>query len=396
MPAKISTGVNSPPLGLYIHWPFCLSKCPYCDFNSHVAASPVDQEAWLAGLKCEMRALARRIPEAHLTSIFFGGGTPSLMLPRTVAGLIEAATGIWHPSEQVEVTLEANPTSAEKHKFHDFALAGVNRLSIGIQALDDMALKRLGRRHSASEAMAALELAGKIFERVSFDLIYARQEQQLEDWQSELRRAVSLAAGHLSLYQLSIEPGTPFHAAYRQGGMKIPGEECARDFYDVTQEICEQAGLPAYEISNHAAPGHESRHNLVYWRGGDYLGIGPGAHSRLQGRALANESNPKKWLAQVTKTGHGLITDTPLSPLERAEEMLMMGARLREGVDLRLLAARTGYYLPAEKIAELEDDGLIEIISPAGSSQRLAATAHGRPVLNAILGILAPALTPIR
>ncbi len=388
--------MNSLPLGLYIHWPFCLSKCPYCDFNSHVSASPVDQEVWLTGLKDEMRALARRIPEAHLASIFFGGGTPSLMLPRTVAGLIGAATAIWRCSPEIEITLEANPTGAERNKFHDFALAGVNRLSIGIQALDDAALKRLGRRHSVSEAMAALELAGEIFPRVSFDLIYARHEQQLESWEEELRRAVSLTSGHLSLYQLSIEPDTPFYAAYRQGRLNIPGEECARDFYDVTQQICEQAGLPAYEISNHAAPGQESRHNLVYWRGGNYLGIGPGAHSRIDGHALASESNPAKWLARVAEHGHGLITDTALSPLERAEEMLLMGLRLREGVDLQHLTAQTGYCLPFERITELVNDGMIETTGPAGNPRRLAASAHGRPVLNAILAVLAPALAPIR
>ena len=379
--------------GLYIHWPFCLSKCPYCDFNSHVSAAPIDHGRWREALLREMHKLHSRLPDRQLASIFLGGGTPSLMKPETVASLIAGAKSLWPVSPDLEVTLEANPTSAERACFQAFAKAGVNRLSLGIQALNDAALKTLGRRHDVREALAALDLAQKVFPRVSFDLIYARQNQSLKDWEQELGRALDLGTAHLSLYQLTIEPHTPFFTARARGRLHLPGPDLSRDFYDLTQEICSRAGLPAYEISNHARPGEESRHNLGYWRGADYLGIGPGAHSRTGGHALANTSNPQDWLEQVETRGHGLKNDTALSRLEQAEEFLLMGLRLTEGIDTAILQRRTGYQIAHQRIKELMSDGLVKLVAQKDGgkpkSERLVVTSQGRPVLNALIHNLA-------
>ncbi len=384
------------PFGLYIHWPFCLSKCPYCDFNSHVPETPIDQNRWCEALLREMEVLSARIPNARLGSIFFGGGTPSLMAPRSTGRLIEQARSLWPAVPDLEVTLEANPTSAEGAAFDAFAKAGVNRLSLGVQALNDVDLKRLGRRHDVKEALSALDIAGQIFSRVSFDLIYARQEQDLESWEDELARALDLGTGHLSLYQLTVEPHTPFFTAQADGRLKLPGTELSREFYDRTQAICMRAGLPAYEISNHARPGEESRHNLGYWRGADYLGIGPGAHSRLQAHALANIRTPKNWLVQVEAEGHGLEHDTALSAHEQAEEFLLMGLRLAEGLDLEALARRTGHRIAPSRIQELGNDGLVKLeIRNAKRSTKgtqLIVTPEGRPVLNPIIQTFAAAL----
>ncbi len=384
------------PFGLYIHWPFCLSKCPYCDFNSHVADATIDHDKWLSALLREMEMLGPRVRDAPLGSIFFGGGTPSLMRPENIARLIAGAGNLWPAAAELEVTLEANPTSAEGNKFAAFQEAGVNRLSLGIQALESGALKRLGRRHNVDEALSALAMADRIFARVSFDLIYARQNQSLKSWEKELQRAVALSKGHVSLYQLTVEPRTPFFEAQSGGRLKLPGPGLSRDFYDLTQEICNRAGLPAYEISNHAGAGHESRHNLGYWRGQDYLGLGPGAHSRLRGHALVNEPNPQRWLKLVEARGHSLVSDTPLSPLERAQEFLLMGLRLTEGLDLPRLAECSGYRIAPPVIQELEDDGLVAL-KPADAAlisgpKRLVVTRRGRPVLNTLIHILAASL----
>ncbi len=397
-PAWVKTANPMPPLpfGLYIHWPFCLSKCPYCDFNSHVADAAIDHDRWLSALLREMEMLSPRVKDASLGSIFFGGGTPSLMTPENVARLIAGARNLWPSGPDMEVTLEANPTSAEGDKFAAFREAGVNRLSLGIQALETAALKRLGRRHNVDEALSALTMADRIFARVSFDLIYARQNQSLKDWGGELQQAVTLSKGHVSLYQLTVEPRTPFFEAQSSGRLKLPGSDLSRDFYDLTQEICNHAGLPAYEISNHARAGHESRHNLGYWRGLDYLGLGPGAHSRLRGHALANEPDPQSWLKLVETRGHGLARDTRLSPLERAEELLLMGLRLTEGLDLPRLAECSGYQIAPPVIQELEDDGLVALkpanAAPTSGPRRLVVTPRGRPVLNTLIHILAAGL----
>ncbi|PLX35156.1 MAG: coproporphyrinogen III oxidase, partial [Hyphomicrobiales bacterium] len=362
-------------IGVYIHWPFCLAKCPYCDFNSHVADHAPDIRRWQAALLSELSALAARVPARRLTSIFFGGGTPSLMEPELAAALIAQIKALWPYEDDLEITLEANPTSAEAGRFADFARAGVNRLSLGVQALNDRDLKRLGRRHSAAEALAALEMGQGLFPRSSFDLIYARPGQSLEDWAAELEKALRLARGHISLYQLTIEEGTAFYEAARQGRLKLPGEARADDLYALTRRMCEAAGLPAYEISNHAAPGEESRHNLNYWRGGDYLGIGPGAHSRLAGHALATARDPASWLERVEQNGSGLTTDETLTALARAEERLLMGLRLAEGLDLAALTAETGHRIQPQVLRALAGDGLL-----AEEGDRLRATRAGQSV----------------
>ena len=328
--------------GLYIHWPFCKAKCPYCDFNSHVRES-IDAGLWQASLLKELDYWANRTGERVLTSIFFGGGTPSLMSPDTVAALISAAKRYWPSAPDVEITLEANPTSVEAGKLRDFKAAGVNRLSLGIQSLHDDALKALGRQHSAKEAMEAIELAAQTFNRFSFDLIYARPDHKVEAWREELTRALDFGPQHLSVYQLTIEPGTKFATLWQRGDLVIPDDDTGAALYDVTQEILEARGLPAYEVSNHAAPGQECRHNLTYWRYEDYVGIGPGAHGRVtigpQKLATRTHRAPEEWLARINSYGHGLVEETPVPLEDQCDEMLLMGLRLREGIALEKLAA---------------------------------------------------------
>ena len=372
--------------GLYIHWPFCLSKCPYCDFNSHVWRE-VDQPRWRQALLVEMRAAHARAPDRAVDTVFFGGGTPSLMPPETVDALIREADRLWGLSCRAEITLEANPTSIEAERFRAYAEAGVNRVSMGAQALNDADLRALGRTHSVAEARAAFDIARSAFDRVSFDLIYARSGQTRAAWAAELREAIAMAVDHLSLYQLTIEPGTRFAELHARGKLVIPEDEPAAALYETTQEICEAAGMPAYEVSNHARPGAESRHNLIYWRYGDYAGIGPGAHGRLTGSAgrLATETlrDPAAWMARVEAQGDGLSAVEPVAPQEQAAEMLMMGLRLREGVDLDRFARLAGAPIAETRLAPLIEDGFVSV-----DGSRLRATATGRPVLNALLRAL--------
>lgn len=392
-PAQIaeSPALSSDPgFGLYVHWPFCLAKCPYCDFNSHVREA-VDQQRWRWALLAEIEHYAAQTAGRHLTSIFFGGGTPSLMAPETVAAVVEQARSLWHTRSDLEVTLEANPTSSEGAKFQGFAAAGVNRLSIGVQSLDDTALAFLGRKHSAAEALVAIDLARRYLPRFSFDLIYARPEQTLPDWEKELTRALEEGPEHISLYQLTIEENTVFHGAWRRGELKVPDEGTAGRFYERTQEILGESGLPAYEISNHARPGSACRHNLTYWRYGDYIGAGPGAHGRLTlgGAKLATRQHraPEVWLSQVESEGHATRARTELSQQERLEEMLMMGLRLAEGIARtafrRELGAEPEALLSGERLQAASHEGLLRL-----DAQGLSATAEGRQRLNALLGYL--------
>ena len=389
-PPRAGEGEESASLfGVYIHWPFCLSKCPYCDFNSHVRHAPVDQERYVRAFAAEIAATAERVGGRTVSTIFFGGGTPSLMAPQTVGAILDAIAAHWSVAADAEVTLEANPTSVEATRFRGYRGAGVNRVSLGVQALDDAALVALGRLHSVTEALDAVAVARAIFERTSFDLIYARPAQTCEAWRAELTRAIDEAAEHLSLYQLTIEDETPFAALHAAGKLAIPDEDTARDLYDLTQEVCAARGLPAYEVSNHALPGAECRHNLVYWRGYEYAGIGPGAHGRLdvggERRATATEKRPESWLMRVEATGHGLVTDETLTRGERADEFLLMGLRLAEGIDAARFAALAGRPLDARRIATLRDDGFIETTATG----RLRVTRAGFPVLDAIVADLA-------
>jgi putative oxygen-independent coproporphyrinogen III oxidase len=376
--------MKSEPFGVYVHWPFCRAKCPYCDFNSHVRHGGIDEGKFLAAYLAELDHFAALAPGRSVTSIFFGGGTPSLMRPDKVAALNEAIADHWHVEDDAEITLEANPTSVEAENFAGYRAAGVNRLSLGVQALDDQSLKALGRQHSAEEALEALALAKRHFARVSFDLIYAREGQTTKAWEAELGYALGYAADHLSLYQLTIEGGTPFAARHAAGTLRIPDGARARALYQLTQELCEAAGLPAYEVSNHARPGLESRHNLLYWRGHDYAGIGPGAHSRIAvdgaKRAFSATKSPEGWLAEVEASGHGLASDDVLSPEEAAEEYLLMGLRLSEGIDLNRLAAIDRRGLDQDRVSALARQGLL-----IRDGNRLAATPKGRLVLNRLI-----------
>jgi oxygen-independent coproporphyrinogen-3 oxidase len=376
--------------GLYVHWPFCLAKCPYCDFNSHVRDT-IDHERWRDALLSELRQVAQRTPGRTLGSIFFGGGTPSLMHPATAGALIDAAAEAWRLAPDLEITLEANPTSVEAEKFRDFRAAGVNRVSIGVQSLDPAALKFLGRRHSAGEAVAAIDLARRHFDRYSFDLIYARPGQTAAAWEQELEEALALAGDHLSLYQLTIEQGTAFHTAHARGDFALPEEDDAALLFELTQARLAAAGLPAYEVSNHARHGSESRHNLVYWRYGDYAGVGPGAHGRLTldgtRRATRQLRAPETWLAAVERDGHATQEEIPLGRPERLEEMLMMGLRLAEGVPRgRFRAEAAGEpedVLDADRLARLVNAGFLAL-----DAERLRATPAGLQRLNAVLGHL--------
>ncbi|GGE32746.1 coproporphyrinogen III oxidase [Agaricicola taiwanensis] len=375
--------------GVYVHWPFCAAKCPYCDFNSHVRHNGVDQADYAKAYVAEIAHMASLAPGKKVRSIFFGGGTPSLMEPATAQTIIDAIAGHWSLEADAEITLEANPTSVEADRFTGYRAAGVNRVSLGVQSLYDEDLKALGRLHSGAEAMSALDIAQRIFPRVSFDLIYARPRQTPEMWQRELATAITRGTEHLSLYQLTIEEGTPFAALFKAGKLQMPDEDTARAFWDVTQDLTGQAGLPAYEISNHARPGAESRHNLVYWRSGEWAGIGPGAHGRLgdddRRLALTVERNPEHWRQRVAQFGHGLVTEERLDIGEIADEFLVMGLRLAEGVDLARYRRLTGEDLDPVRIKALVDDGLIEALG----ADRLRVTPSGFPVLDAVVADLA-------
>lgn len=374
--------------GLYLHWPFCQAKCPYCDFNSHVARD-IDHRRWRDAYLREIDRYAALLPGRVLSSVFLGGGTPSLMAPDTVHAILDHARRAWPTANDLEVTLEANPGSVEAGRFRAFAEAGVGRISLGVQALNDTDLRRLGRLHSASEAMQALDIAKQSVDRVSFDLIYARQDQTLADWHAELSQALDPGVDHMSLYQLTIEPGTAFGDRFRAGALRgLPHDDLAADMYDATQEMCEAAGLPAYEVSNHARSGAESRHNMIYWRYGDYVGIGPGAHGRItvDGQRYATETclQPERWL-QAAATGQAETVGTALSGPEQAGEYLLMGLRLSEGIDTARFAELAGQPLDLDTVAHLGDIGMIRC-----DGTRLATTRAGRRVLNSVISALLP------
>jgi putative oxygen-independent coproporphyrinogen III oxidase len=375
--------------GVYVHWPFCLSKCPYCDFNSHVRREPIDEARFVQAFAAEIAATAGHVPGRTVSTIFFGGGTPSLMAPATIGAVLDAITRHWRIAPDAEITLEANPSSVEATRFRGYRAAGVNRVSLGVQALDDRVLAELGRLHTAREALDAVGVARSIFDRYSFDLIYARPRQTPADWARELKAALSEAGEHLSLYQLTIEPETPFAALHAAGKLQMPDDDTARDLYDTTQEICSAHGLPAYEISNHARPGGECRHNLVYWRGQEYAGIGPGAHGRLDidgdRHATATEKRPEAWLARVEAQGSGVVTDEVLTREERSDEFLLMGLRLAEGIGIARYAEVSDRALDPVRIAALHEHGLIETTADG----RLRVTLAGFPVLDAVVADLA-------
>ncbi|WP_323810516.1 radical SAM family heme chaperone HemW [Sphingobium baderi] len=379
----IPASAAADPLALYVHWPFCVSKCPYCDFNSHVREQ-VDADAWRDALLADLRHEAALTGGRPLSSIFFGGGTPSLMPPAIVAALIEAAAGYWRPVPDLEITLEANPSSVEAARFADLAAAGVNRVSLGLQALEDEALHFLGRAHDVREGLAALDVAQSVFGRVNFDLIYARPGQSEGDWGTELARGLSFGTDHLSLYQLTIEPGTRFATLVAQGKLTPADSDHAATLYEQTQAMTTAAGIPAYEISNHARPGQASRHNLIYWRYGDYAGIGPGAHGRRLGMATLRHKKPENWMSAVQRNGHGLHGEEALGGQDRAREALLMGLRLAEGVDLERIAALSGLavanLVDGNAVARLSAHGLV-----AQSGQNLRIEAAGMLLLDAIL-----------
>ena len=367
-------GGGEDALALYVHWPFCVSKCPYCDFNSHVREN-VDQDLWRAALLEDLAHEARQIPGRRLTSIFFGGGTPSLMPPETVAAIIDAAESHWGFGPNIEITLEANPSSVEAARFADLSAAGVNRVSLGLQSLDDRALRFLGRAHDVTEGLGALETAQRHFSRVSFDLIYALPEQSEAAWEAELKRALSFGTGHLSLYQLTIEPGTRFAALFAKGELTPKDADEAAGFFELTRAMTASAGLPAYEISNHARPGEESRHNLTYWRYGTYAGVGPGAHGRRGGFATQRHKKPENWLSGLERNGHGMVEELPISARDQALEALLMGLRLTEGVE----TARVAPVVDPAAVARLEMQGLIM------GGKRLKVSEAGMLVLDAVL-----------
>ena len=376
--------------GIYVHWPFCAAKCPYCDFNSHVHRGAFDEAAYVAAYDREMQHFAALTPGRRVQSIFFGGGTPSLMDPRSVEAILGSIARHWDLDPRAEVTLEANPTSVEADRFRGYRAAGVNRVSLGVQSLRPGPLQELGRLHSVDEAIAAVRLAQRIFPRSSFDLIYARPRQTLDDWADELTEAIWLAeAGHLSLYQLTIEQGTRYYDLFRAGKLAMPSEDLSADFFELTQDLTGKAGLPAYEISNHARPGQESVHNLLYWRYGEYVGVGPGAHGRLlignQRHATATEKLPFDWKKKVDARGHGMVTDDILSWEEEGDELLVMGLRLREGIDPKRFAQLAGRALSPHQIAELKSIGFVETL-PNGF---IRVTDKGWPVLDAVVADLA-------
>ena len=373
---------------LYIHWPFCARKCPYCDFNSHVRNS-VDHDLWRESLLADMRHEAALAGGEPLESIFFGGGTPSLMPPALVEALLREAERLWSFAPGIEITLEGNPSSVEAANYADLAAAGINRASLGLQSLEDEALRFLGRLHDAREGIAALEVAQNHFARVSFDLIYALPGQTLEQWQAQLERALGFGTGHLSLYQLTIEPGTRFATDVRLGNFAPLDDELAADLFEFTSGATEKAGLPAYEVSNHARPGEESRHNLTYWRYHDYAGVGPGAHGRRGGKATLRHKKPENWLDAVAAHGHGLSEERPLAVAEQASEALLMGLRLAEGVDLAALSRRFG--IEQQELIDwkrLRFYAGFDLVYRTGD--RIMITPRGMPLLDALLGQLVP------
>src|SRR5271157_3451290 len=388
--ASIAHMIPDPGFGVYVHWPFCLSKCPYCDFNSHVRRGGVDEPRFLSGIQAELKHRATLTPGRVVRSIFFGGGTPSLMAPETVAAIIETIGRLWKLDPKAEITLEANPTSVEAGRFRGYRQAGVNRVSLGVQAMNDVDLKMLGRMHTAEEAFRALDIATATFDRASFDLIYARPGQTPEVWARELTEALARAPEHLSLYQLTIEPDTMFEQLFNAGKLKTPDPDTARALWDVTQELTEKAGMPAYEISNHAKPGGESRHNLIYWRYGEYVGVGPGAHGRIvtpkgARRAQATEPHPEMWLTVVETDGSGLVEDETLSTEAQGDEFLLMGLRLSEGIDPARFQALTGKRFEASRVADLIAHGMVEYTRQG----RIRVTSEGFPVLDAVVADLA-------
>lgn len=380
---------TDPGFGVYVHWPFCTAKCPYCDFNSHVRHQPVDQPRFVSAFLTEMAEARRLSGPRTVTSIFMGGGTPSLMDPATVEAVLTGIAKFWHVPDGIEITMEANPSSVEATRFHGYRAAGVNRVSLGVQALNDRDLKFLGRLHNTEDALKAIGLARDIFPRMSFDLIYARPNQTVADWEQELKQAVSYAVDHLSLYQLTIEEGTPFYGLHKAGKLVVPDGEQSAVLYEATQEITEGFGMPAYEVSNHAAPGAESRHNLTYWRYGDYAGIGPGAHGRLSmGRdkiATATERKPEEWLKLVEEHGHGMIDQEVLGLDEQADELLLMGLRLREGIDLVRWQSLSGREPDPDREQFLIEHGFIERLG----NSRLRCTPSGMLILDAVVADLA-------
>ena len=371
---------SSTDFGIYVHWPFCKAKCPYCDFNSHVRHEAVDAMRYAKALVRELQYVRQFAPDRKVTSIFFGGGTPSLMPPDAVGLVLDAITLLWPVAEDIEITLEANPTSVEAQNFRGYRTAGVNRVSVGVQSLNADDLAALGRQHTPREALAAFRLAGKIFPRVSFDMIYARPGQTIASWTAELKLALAEQQGHMSLYQLTIEPETRYFDLFQTGKLLIPNDDDAAALYEVTQELTEAAGLPSYEISNHAKPGHESRHNLTYWRYHDYAGVGPGAHGRLGGVATVSEKYPETWLNRVEREGHALSEQQRLTAAEQAPEYLLMSMRISEGLDLARHAALAGHLIAPDKIEALAALNLVQVVDG-----RLQATARGRPLLNAII-----------
>jgi putative oxygen-independent coproporphyrinogen III oxidase len=381
--------MSNEQLALYVHWPFCVSKCPYCDFNSHVRAS-IDQTQWREALLADLAHEARLLPGRTLTSIFFGGGTPSLMEPSTVAAVVDAAAKFWAPAPDIEITLEANPNSVEAARFADLSAAGVNRVSLGLQSFDDRALAFLGRAHSAHEGFAALEIAQKCFRRVSFDLIYALPGDTEDGWSITLAQALSLGTKHLSLYQLTIEPGTRFSAMHAAGKLEPLDPDLAAALYELTSAMTLASGVPAYEISNHARRGHESRHNLTYWRYGDYAGVGPGAHGRRLGMRTVRHRKPENFLSSLSRNGHGIVEEARLSPTEAADEALVMGLRLAEGIDADAIGRRFA-------LGDIANWARVDRLVGSGhlnrNGQRISLTAKGRLLLDTILGEIA-ALEP--
>jgi len=387
--APLLADSGEPGFGVYIHWPFCAAKCPYCDFNSHVRHVAVDQDAYAKAFLTEMTAMREISGSRTVTSIFMGGGTPSLMKPETVDAILNGIARHWHVPDGIEITMEANPSSVEAERFRDYRAAGVNRVSLGVQALNDRDLKFLGRLHNVEDALRAVKLAREIFPRMSFDLIYARPGQTGGEWTRELNEAISYAVDHLSLYQLTIEEGTPFFGLHKAGKIIIPDQDAAAELYEITQAVTSAAGMPAYEVSNHAQPGAESRHNLTYWRYGDYAGIGPGAHGRLTagGRkyATATHRTPEEWLKLVIEQGHGMVDRDVLETDEQADEMLLMGLRLREGLDLARWSMLSGRGFDPDREDFLLQHGFVERIG----NSRLRCTPQGMLILDAVVADLA-------
>lgn len=385
----IQPDTGEPGFGVYLHWPFCAAKCPYCDFNSHVRHQPVDQQRFISAFLREMKTMREASGPRTVTSVFIGGGTPSLMEPSTVEAILNGVSDFWHMPDGIEITMEANPSSVEAERFRGYRAAGVNRISMGVQALNDQDLRFLGRLHDVADALRAIKLAREIFPRMSFDLIYARPGQTVEAWEAELAQAIDLAVDHLSLYQLTIEEGTPFFALHKAGKLIVPDGDQSAHLYEATQEITERFGLPAYEVSNHARPGAESRHNLTYWRYGDYAGIGPGAHGRLsKGNtkvATATERHPETWLELVESRGHGIRDEEFLDHEEQADELLLMGLRLREGVDLARWQALSGRSPDPKREEALLEYGFIERLG----NSRLRCTPAGMLILDSVVADLA-------